>query len=208
MAITVDTSKHVIFLTDVPVGGLVSYNVVDDIYSEAKRLWLADETLSRMIFPFRPLGGDPLGGTLLLGKYVFIRNDLGWHIHPYDANHQLVVEGNLYQQDPDGRVIFEPFTVGKTINVIQERSSLTQIEQTAISGLTPTEALDIARIRKWALNEQYSDPSSTGPTAGRHVILTDDGLSIETTTPIWEDKDETTPYRGRTVERRGAFFST
>jgi hypothetical protein len=201
--LNIDTDAHTITLLAAPVSGLVDYDVVEDIYSEAKRLWLCSEPLSRLTFPFRSLGGDPLGGTLFLGKYVFIRNDLGWHIHPYDASHQLTIIGNLYQQDPNGRIIFEPQAAGKTINVIQERSSLTQLAQIAGSGLTVAEALDLERIRQALLNEQYTDPAT-----GLRVILDDDDISLLTQAGIWEDVAKLIPYKGEGVERMARLFST
>ena len=201
--ITIVPRERVIQLDEPPVGGAITYRVVEDIYSEAKDLWLATEEYTRLIFPFRALGGDPLGGTLFLGKYVFIRNDLGWHIHPFDQDHQLTIEGNLYQQDPDGRIIFEPQATGKTINIIQERSSLTQLEQIATSGLTPDEALDLARIRKALFNERYTDPD-----AGTDTILDDDDTTVLSVANIYEDVAKTTPYRGTGVERRERHFST
>ena len=201
--LSVDTDAHTITLLTAPVSGLVDYDVVEDIYSEAKRLWLCSEPLSRLTFPFRSLGGDPLGGTLFLGKYVFIRNDLGWHIHPYDASHQLTIIGNLYQQDPNGRIIFEPQAAGKTINVIQERSSLTQLAEIAGSGLTVAEALDLERIRQALLNEQYTDPAT-----GLRVILDDDDISLLTQAGIWEDVAKLIPYKGEGVERMARLFST
>lgn len=203
MSLTIEPENHVIRLTTAPVAGQATYDVVTEIYSEVKRQWLATEALTRMVFPLEPLGGNPLGGTLFLGKYVFIRNDLGWHVHPYSADHELVLVGNLYPSDPDlPRRIIEP-QPGFTITVINERSSLSQLLESGVSGLTTDEALNLDRIRKALLNEQYTDPAT-----GLRVILDDDDISILTQAGIWEDVAKLIPYKGEGVERMARLFST
>ena len=61
--------------------GVTSLDVQADLYSDLKEDWLAN-ALGEFAFefPFRTLGGDPLGGGLLAGAYFFQRNDLGWQV--------------------------------------------------------------------------------------------------------------------------------
>lgn len=40
------------------------------------------------------VGGDELGGGLLIPNYIFL-ND-GWRVRPMEANHNLVITGNLF----------------------------------------------------------------------------------------------------------------
>ena len=42
---------------------------------------------------FYALGGDPLGGGLFVASYFFLMN--GWRIRPMEANHLLVIDGNI-----------------------------------------------------------------------------------------------------------------
>jgi hypothetical protein len=42
---------------------------------------------------FYALGGDPLGGGLFVASYFFLMN--GWKIRPMEANHLLVIDGNI-----------------------------------------------------------------------------------------------------------------
>lgn len=42
---------------------------------------------------FRVVGGDPIGGGLFVASYFFLTN--GWRVRPQEANHTLVIDGNL-----------------------------------------------------------------------------------------------------------------
>lgn len=80
------------------------------------------------------VGGDSLGGGVLVGAYYFLQN--GWVIRPQEADHQLVVSGNLFPI-PDTAAMFTN-TVGDYQVVVGMRtSSLTQsIIQSAASSTT------------------------------------------------------------------------
>ena len=67
------------------------------------------------------VGGNPLGGGTALDAYLFLRNDLGWRILPADADHTLVVTGNLFGQDVDAAVYLP--RPGRTVNVREQQSS-------------------------------------------------------------------------------------
>ena len=69
------------------------------------------------------MGGNALGGGVLLGAYYFLTN--GWKIRPQEADHTLIVEGNLFPV-PDTAGLFVN-TLGQFNVIIALRtSSLTQ----------------------------------------------------------------------------------
>lgn len=43
---------------------------------------------------FRQVGSDDLGGGLVIPPYYFLQN--GWRVRPMEANHMLVISGNLF----------------------------------------------------------------------------------------------------------------
>ena len=121
-----DPIAKLITLTTAPVGGEVNMDTLIDLYSDAKEDWLADPVLRRkFVIPFRVIGGDDLGGGLDAGAYFFLRNDLGWRIRPYEADHSLTITGNLYAQDVN-LPITVPTLGGFTVSFRLTTSSLTQ----------------------------------------------------------------------------------
>lgn len=78
------------------------------------------------------VGGDSLGGGVLVGAYYFLQN--GWVIRPQESDHTLVVSGNVFPI-PDTAAMFTS-TIGDFQVVIGMRtSSLTQtILQSAASS--------------------------------------------------------------------------
>lgn len=134
-----DPESKLIIIDD----GITSLNVKSDIYSAAKRLWKENTILNKLRFPFRVLGGDPLGGELSAGAYYFLQNQNGnnWRIRPYEGDHELTISGNLYAEDPD-LPIFIPTVGDYTVQIRLETSSLTQVA--TVSGLAEEDKDDIA----------------------------------------------------------------
>lgn len=62
------------------------------IYSRWKE-WVLIGDNSKYLQAFSVLGGDPLGGGLFVASYFFLMN--GWKIRPMEANHTLIIEGNI-----------------------------------------------------------------------------------------------------------------
>src|SRR3990170_5142002 len=105
--------------------------VKEDIYSDLKEMWVADENgEGRFTFPLRTTGGDDISDTLKVGAYFFLRNDLGWRIRPHSpdgaAVHEVTIFGNLYPEDSD-LPLFVPMIGSGTVLVRVETSSLTQV---------------------------------------------------------------------------------
>lgn len=90
---TVDTTNKLFIVKP----GITSFDVLVDLYSDAKEHWIADTTAMGFDFPIRAVGGDPLPGANELGRTFFLAND--WKIRPDEVGHQLNVNGNLYSED-------------------------------------------------------------------------------------------------------------
>ncbi len=93
------------------------------VYSEWKR-WATqgDNTKFEPAFDLA-VGGNPLGGNILLGSYYFLQN--GWKIRPWNADHTLVIEGNLFPV-PDDAGLFVSTVDPFNVLIAMRTSSLTQ----------------------------------------------------------------------------------
>ena len=110
--------------------GITALDVRQDIYSDLKEDWISSlNGETKLDFPIRTIGGDPLPGEKSAGAYFFIKNNLGWRIRPQESDHELIIVGNLYPED-SAYPIFVPTLGNYTVSIQIERSSLTQ----AISG--------------------------------------------------------------------------
>jgi hypothetical protein len=78
-----------------------------DIYSEWKR-WVKTGEANWLPAFGSSEGGAPLGGGRFTGAYYFIRNDLGWRLAPFDADHTLDVIGDFYPADPNTEFVLKP----------------------------------------------------------------------------------------------------
>jgi hypothetical protein len=124
--VTFDPVARVITLDVAPVliGGdlIVDIDVAIDLYSDGKEDWQATESLRRLEFPLRAVGGDPLAGGKKLGSTFFIASD--WKIAPHESSHRLRVEGNFYSEDGSN-----PFMVtAGAFNVFLERDVSVLVE--------------------------------------------------------------------------------
>jgi len=113
---TVDTTNKLF----IAKAGVTSFDVKIDLYSDAKEHWLVDSTAVGFDFPVRTIGGDPIGGGQYAGDLYFLRD--GWQIRPDEADHQLIVSGNIFHDDAID--IFVPTVGGYTVSIVVERSSL------------------------------------------------------------------------------------
>ena len=118
--VTADPDTRIIEVTKVPVGGLSSLDVQIDIYSDLKEDLQSTPSLQGSRFPLRSFG-DPKTLTRTIGPYVFISNDDGWRMLPYDIDHELTMEGNLVPEDVT-IPLYSP-RAGRQILVRSEESS-------------------------------------------------------------------------------------
>lgn len=84
---------------DAPVGGVLDLDI-PRLYSEWKEWQLAD--FQNIGYPpaFRTVGGDAISATVNNVPFFFLRNDYGWRIKPFEANHTINISGQLAAQNP------------------------------------------------------------------------------------------------------------
>lgn len=153
---TYDTTNKLFILNN----GVTSFDVVVDLYSDAKEDWITDSTLNKFTFPMLAIGGNSIGGGQKISSYIIIRN--GWKIRPQEADHTLTVAGNLITDDESSPFVNVLGDYQVIIKSILSSSSLT-------TGLAITEA-DINSIADAVWNEVIAGHLDAG-TAGR--ILND-----------------------------------
>lgn len=138
-----DPLTKVITITEAPDGnGRVSIDVQKDLYSAAKEDWQSDLALNRLRFCFRDsFGGQDIGDNKQAGAYYFLDNLSGWRVKPYEASHELILNGNLFGVDPLSPVLV-PTTGTYTVAIRLNTSSLTQSVLSG-SGVTEQDKIDI-----------------------------------------------------------------
>lgn len=94
--VTHDPINRLIIVTQAPTAGLISMDVLSELYSASKRAWLTDNALNRLKFPWTVEGGTvlPSGQTT---PRSFILND-PWKLRPFEADHNLVLTGNVFAE--------------------------------------------------------------------------------------------------------------
>lgn len=104
--------------------------------------WVALSDNAKYLPAFRSVGGDDLGGGLLIPPYYFLMN--GWRVRPMEANQTLTIEGNLFVDGGGDPVV--P-TLG-TFNVLTKLVVPVQAQGIATggSGLTSTQAAQLSAL--------------------------------------------------------------
>ena len=86
MAITFDPStKRIILDTTMVTSAEIWVAWVD---------WVVASDNSKYLPALKQVGGDDLGSGLLIPPYIFLLN--GWRVRPMEANHTLIITGNLF----------------------------------------------------------------------------------------------------------------
>ena len=104
-------------------------NIGIDIYSEWKR-WVQISDNSKYLPAFSVIGGEFISNTKKLGSTYFFIN--GWKLRPYEGNHTLQIDGNLYSDD--GSVPFVDTIGTYNVNVISTVSAIVEREIFTDSG--------------------------------------------------------------------------
>lgn len=154
MAITFDPTTRRIVLDSVAV-------TAAEIWSRWVE-WVALGDNSKYPAALRQVGGDELGGGLLIPSYYFLLG--GWRVRPMEANHTLVITGNLFV-DGGGQPAVQ--TLG-AFNVSVQYTVPVQAQAVstggAVAGLKPEEYQLLLRLAKiHGLVEGV--PSVVGPTS-------------------------------------------
>jgi hypothetical protein len=141
MAITFDAANKRIVLSTALV-------TTGEIYSRWKE-WVRTGDNAKYLPAFRVIGGDPLGGDLYVSLYLFLLN--GWRVRPMEANHTLVLEGNI-SVDGGGDPVVQ--TLG-TFNVLVQYTVPERAQAMATSGGSsgPSAAQIAAAVRAELTNE-------------------------------------------------------
>lgn len=130
MAITFDPSAKRIILDSASV-------TAEQIWSRWCD-WAASGDNSKYGAVLSHVGGNELGGGLLIPNYIFL-ND-GWRVRPMEANHSLVITGNLFVTGGGVPVVN---TLG-SYNVAVNYTVPVQAQGISTSGSSGPSAADIA----------------------------------------------------------------
>ena len=112
--------------------------------------WVATGDNSKYGAVLSHVGGDDLGGGLLIPNYIFL-ND-GWRVRPMEANHNLVITGNLFVTGGGVPVVN---TLG-SYNVAVNYTVPVQAQGISTSGSAGLSAADIEAIATLAAEKVWS----------------------------------------------------
>ena len=168
------------------------------LYSEWKA-WVHSGAGAGFPDAFRAIGGDPIDTTTSVGAYFFLQNNF-WRIRPAEADAEIAVRGNLYGDDLLSPLFLQ--TQGAFTVILQiDRSPLSQLIETGVSGLTPQETADLAAIGT-AL-KILKNRNETDPVTGEQRIYDDDDQTILLRGNLYNDAAGVAPYDGSSgVNRR------
>ena len=132
----------------ITIDGATKRIVLDSDSVSASQIWSAwvdwREENPQWSLAFRQAGGDSLGGGLYIPPYFFLQP--GWKVRPREANHRLVITGNLFTEDASSPVVN---TLG-SYNVSVQYTVPVQAQAMATSGgsggLTSEQAGQLAKI--------------------------------------------------------------
>lgn len=190
---TFDSVTRIITITEPPDGnGEILINVKQDLYSDGKEDWRGSEALRRVRFPLRATGGDALPGAIDSGTIFFLRSD--WRILPYNADHKLIIEGDLYRED--GGALFLPTTDPHTVQVESRVSALVYVAEGSgggssltkqdvadavwdevLTGLTHNLVNSAGRKLRQLASPVIHEGTSAGPGENGNQIILDAGAS-------------------------------
>lgn len=138
--VTFDGSNKLIIVDN----GITSLSVQVELYSDWKE-WLKESDNSKFLPAMRTVGGDPTTGAKSVAPYFFLTN--GWKIRPYEGDHTLTVEGNLFVDEPEtyGYNAFVSTLGGFTVMINMSTTSDAIMAETGTSGLTSEESAQLLK---------------------------------------------------------------
>lgn len=163
MAITLDGATKRIVLDSASVSAAQVWSRWVDWHASNPQWQLA----------FRQVGGDDLGGGLLIPPYFFLMN--GWRVRPMESSHNLTITGNLFV---DGGGVPVVSTLGTyQVNVNYTVPVQAQAISTG-SGLSVNQATQLLEL--WQrLGLDADNPMTTTDTE-----ITAAGIDIQMTEPV------------------------
>jgi len=164
-----DTSSKTLVVTLAPDGnGVVTINAQVDVWSDLIEDWEADVDLRKFTFPMIAIGGVTISAGKLGTTYVLLDP---WQIAPYEADHELVIDGNLFTESALTKLVL-PTVGGYTVVGTRNLSTLVEVVETGTSGLTAEESAQLEAIAKYSTNKVEISVDRTTVT-----IYDDDGLT-------------------------------
>lgn len=138
-----DTTAKKLVVTLVPDGNdEVRVNVQIDVWSDLIEDWESTLALRRFTFPLVAIGGQTISAGKLGTTYVLLDP---WQIAPYEADHELIIDGNLFTESALTKLIL-PTVGGYTVVGTRNLSTLVEVVETGTSGLTPAESAALTQI--------------------------------------------------------------
>lgn len=122
----------------------INYLNTIDIYSWWKE-WFQLEDNSKFLQAFRTVGGDPIGSNQVVSPYFFLLN--GWKIKPYEDDHLLTVNGNLFL-DGGGNPFIPTIGNYNVLINLQTSSNSTVNTISTGSGLSQQQSLYLEELYK------------------------------------------------------------
>ena len=172
-----DTTNKLLVVTLAPdVNGQVNINAQVDVWSDLEEDWESTLALRRFTFPLVAIGGQTISAGQLGTTYVLLDP---WQIAPYEADHDLIIDGNLFTESALVKLV-KATAGGYTVSATRNLSTLVEVVESAVSGLTPQESADLASAAAEAELTRKA-------LVNKAVISSDDA-----TVTIYDD-DEVTP---------------
>jgi len=144
--------------------------ILDTTTISAQRIWSEwvdwHQNNSNWPLAFRQVGGDDLGGGLLIPPYYFLLNS--WRIRPMESNHDLVITGNLFVAGGGVPVV-------RTLGVYQVNTNYTVPVQAQAFISSGSSSLTPEQIRDSILNailDNYDIEGSFGDTTKKTLNIT------------------------------------
>jgi hypothetical protein len=111
--------------------GITEIDVQVDIYSDGKEDWLARLDLAKYEFPLSTVGGESLTTTQAISPKFFLAS--GWAIKPHEADHELLIAGDLYSAVSPPEPLAVATSGNHTVTIIFNRSfdSITTVVETS-----------------------------------------------------------------------------
>lgn len=205
--ITFDADEREFVVTQAPVDGVITIDVNVDLYSDGKEDWQDDGSfpdLSKMQFPIDAIGGNQFGAKTLGASYLI---KYGWHFKPFEADHTMLIVGNIGTET--GWELVQDTVGSFRVRIEHEVSTLVEVVETGVSGLTAAESIQLQRIDDGVFGQKVLRISLNPATLPGYMLLFDD-----TATPVilghkelWDDEAQTVGwsdlksifFEGRTV---------
>jgi hypothetical protein len=160
--------------------GETSLDAKVDIYSDWKE-WVLESDNSKYLQALRTVGGDPTTGAQFISPYYFLMN--GWRIRPHEADHFLVVDGNLFVDGGGNPFITTLGAYNVVVNLTTSVNAVTEV--VTASGIEASVSeQDKADIVDGVWDEQLGGHTNAGSTGKK---LGDLPLDSTIADSVWDE---------------------